>query len=163
MRFWTLLPLVLILIGCGEGTSNDGDCGGQDCCKQASDCPAGYSSASVCGSADGVSDCQDTDCAVRPGSCGLELIGGVYTGRKTIDNGNYDESYLVIWPFYDHPMPGLIVFFSYISTGRWYAAYQAGDCVFYDQLIPGFCSPGCNPDEWCTPDDVCETLPGIKA
>ncbi len=105
---------------------------------------------------DGFTDCEDTDCAHDPSSCGLKIIGGINIGGG---EGAVDDWFCVyaghqIW---SAPYPGMM--FAISHHGMWQPVYTEGDCYFMGELMPGNCSGGCGANQWCNTENICEDLP----
>jgi hypothetical protein len=134
--------------GVGGDDGGGGDQGGIDL---ETDCADGLDNDN-----DGLTDCEDTDCAVS--GCGLDVIGGIFFFRGINQlAGTSGSCAYAGHQIYEWPNPGEI--FGITHHGRWFVAYTAGDCYFLAEIMEGLCPGGCNADQWCTDQDVCEDLP----
>jgi hypothetical protein len=163
---------------CADGTDNDCDgatdcddpncdgrgCGsnGEICVHAACECPVqGPETTCTDGvddDCDGLTDCEDTDCAHDRPACGLDLVGGISIGKTVPIVGSWTGCCIYTGhQIYEWPNPGEIIPINH--HGRWFKAYTEGDCYFMAELMEGNCPGGCNTDQWCNTQDVCEDLP----
>lgn len=86
------------------------------------------------------------------------IVGGVQVMEVNTDNPPGGASSTGwVWGIYDRPMVGQL--FGVVAEMMWEVTLAEGDCVYLDQMIPGFCDPPCAFEEYCTPDNECGPWP----
>ena len=89
------------------------------------------------------------------------VVGGVQVMEMVTDNppGGTSPS-MWVWGIFDRPMVGQIL--GVVAEMMWEPTIVEGDCVYLEAMIPGFCDPPCEFEDYCTPDGVCEPWPSYR-
>ncbi len=87
------------------------------------------------------------------------LVGGVLI-QEIVSDGSGGEPWAFVWPWgiYDQPFPGNELGVVWGPYGLMPTMVE-GDCTYMGGLVPGFCDPPCEFDEYCSAEDTCEPWP----